>query len=167
MVNKGVQHSPAASTELLLQLIDLAQTLSQLLSFFASRHGLTENDCYALAMLSRHDSITAKSLGILCHMHKTRVSRVMRSLEQREMISCVRNNLDQRKVTLVLTPRGVALGGEISIAAGELAQRLERKIPHAGREGLMNALEQITDRMKEVLTHDKASLHSRRIGHAL
>jgi DNA-binding MarR family transcriptional regulator len=165
MVNQGTQNTPAASTDLLLQLIELAQTLSQVLSSFAARHGLTENDCYALAMLSRHDAITAKSLGILCHMHKTRVSRVMRSLEQRELISCGRNNLDQRKVTLALTARGAALGNEISIAAGELTHRLELKIPQAERGAVFSALEQITGRMKEILRHDMASRRPQRIEH--
>jgi DNA-binding MarR family transcriptional regulator len=165
MVNQDTDNTPAASTELLLQLIELAQSLSKVLSLFAARHGLTENDCYALAMLSRHNAITAKSLGILCHMHKTRVSRVMRSLEQRGLISCMRNNLDQRKVTLVLTPRGAALGKEISIAAGELTHRLERKIPHAGREAVFNALDQITSRMKEILKQDATSRLPRRIEH--
>lgn len=162
MVNTGNCDALAEQTTLLLRLIDLAQTLSVVLSRFASKHGLSENDCYALAVLSHHDAITAKSLGLLSHMHKAVVSRVIRSLVQRKLISREQNHLDRRKVTIALTPSGVAVGHEILKAAAALTDRLERTIPQPERAGLHNALVLATNRMKEIVRIDTASAPQRR-----
>lgn len=166
MVNSEDRDTPAERATLLLRLIDLAQTLSDLLSRFASRHKLSENDCYALAVLSHHDAITAKSLGLLCHMHKAVVSRAIRSLVQRKLVSREQNHLDRRKVTIVLTPRGGVVGREILKAAAALTDRLERTMPQAERAGLHDAMEQITNRMKEIARIDAASPRPRRASSA-
>lgn len=157
----------AEQNALLLRLIDLARTLSSVLSLFASRHGLSENDCYALAILSQHDAITAKSLGLLCHMHKAGVSRVIRSLEQRKLVTCEQNHLDRRKVTIVLTPRGGGVGREILKAAAALTDRLERAMPQTERAGLHDALGKITNKMKEIVRIDGASGGQRRTSSAV
>jgi len=154
MANSDNRDASAEQTTLLLRLIELAQTLSTVLSHFASRHGLSENDCYALAILSQHDAITAKSLGSLCRMHKASVSRVIRSLSRQKLVSFEHNHLDRRKLTIALTPGGVAVGREILRAAAALTDRLERTIPQAERAGLHNALLLATNRMKEIVRTD-------------
>jgi DNA-binding MarR family transcriptional regulator len=162
MANSDNPDASAEQTTLLLRLIDLAQTLSTVLSLFASRHGLSENDCYALAILSQHDAITAKSLGSLCRMHKASVSRVIRSLSRQKLVSFAHNHLDRRKLTIALTPNGVAVGHEILKAAAALTDRLERTIPQAERAGLHNALLLATNRMKEVVRTDTAPVRQQR-----
>jgi DNA-binding MarR family transcriptional regulator len=162
MVHSGVSDASAEQIALLLRLIDLAQTVSDVLSQFASRHKLTGNDCYALAILSRYEAITAKELGILGHMQKSGVSRVMRSLARQNLITWDRNHLDRRKVTLVLTPRGADLGREILMAAEVLTRRLEQTMSHTEREGLLHALELVTFRMKEVISIDNVVTSQRR-----
>jgi DNA-binding MarR family transcriptional regulator len=166
MFNSRDRDTSAEQNTLLLRLIDLAQTLSVVLSLFASRHKLSENDCYALAVLSRHDAITAKSLGLLCHMHKPVVSRVLRSLVQRKLVTREQNHLDRRKVTIVLTPGGVVVGREIVQAAAALADRLEQTMLPAERADLHDALVQITDRMKAIVRIDTASPRPRQASSA-
>lgn len=161
MIHPSARDASAEQSPLLLHLIDLAQTLSHVLSRFAARHGLSENDCYALAVLSRHDAITAKTLGQLCRMHKTGISRIIKSLAQRKLITCERNHLDRRKVTLVMTPQGSALGREIVIAAADLTERLERGMSRPDRDGLLKSLLSITDRMKEIARVNRAPARQR------
>jgi DNA-binding MarR family transcriptional regulator len=151
MVHSGVRDAPVEQVALLLRLIELAQTLSDVLSQFATQHKLTENDCYALAILSRFDALTAKELGSLCHIQKSGVTRVMQSLEQQKLITCDRNHLDRCKITLILTQRGAELGREILAAAQELTVRLENAMSRTEREGVNQALQMVTLRMREIL----------------
>ena len=166
MIHSAVREAPAEQKTLLLRLIDLAQTLSDMLALFSAQHGLSERDCHALAVLSSHDAITAKSLGQLCHMHKTGISRVIRSLAERKLITCERNHLDLRKVTLVMTPSGAALGREIVMAAAQLTDRLERGMPRTERDNLHNALLSITARMKQIARVDSAPVRQRHVSSA-
>jgi DNA-binding MarR family transcriptional regulator len=149
MLNPDARDRSVPIAGLLGRLIGLSQTLSDVLSHFASRYNLTESECHALLTLAHHNAITAKSLGALCSMHKTKVSRLMRSLERRGLIECRRNMSDLRKVMLNLTPRGASLGNEIAIAASELNLRLEQTI-NTERDSLHGALDMLVAGMKAI-----------------
>jgi len=149
MLKSDVHSTSVAMNGLLGRLIGVSQTLSSMLSGFAARYQLTENECFGLLTLKDNDAITGKMLGTLCGMHKTKVSRLMRSLEHRGLIVCKRDATDLRKVSINLTPRGAALASEVARAADELNLQLERTASK-DRDNLYQALGALIAGMKAV-----------------
>jgi DNA-binding MarR family transcriptional regulator len=149
MLNPDARDRSLPIAGLLGRLIGLSQTLSDVLSHFASRYNLTESECRALLTLTQHNAISAKMLGALCGMHKTKISRLMRSLERRGLIECRRDMSDLRKVMLNLTTRGASLANEIAVAATELNSLLERTI-NKERDSMHGALDTLVAGMKAI-----------------
>lgn len=140
-------HNTSAMDGLLGRLIGASQTLSSLLSRFAARYQLTEDECFALLTIKHSAAMTGKALGRLCGMHKTKVSRMMRSLEHRGLITCKRDASDLRKVSLNLTPRGTTLASEVALAADELNLQLERTVSQ-DRDNFYKTLDVLLVKMK-------------------
>ena len=128
----------------------LTEAFAEMSDLVAQRHGLSVGECQALGVLAGFDAITAVELGSRCRMNKTKVSRIMRSLEKRGLLTCDRNNLDHRKVKLTLTPRGVAAGRDIA-AAGAFLDELLKKAPGAPpKTDVLRVLDELIARIKAV-----------------
>ena len=57
-----------------------------------------------LVTLGQFGMMTAKSIGIHSHMHKTKVSRAVALLESRKLVTRRANRADLREAFLSLTP---------------------------------------------------------------
>ena len=68
--------------------------------------GLTRPEWRTLATLAQYGTLTAKAIGAHSSMHKTKVSRAVQSLEERQWLKRTTDENDRRVEHLVLTGEG-------------------------------------------------------------
>ena len=85
----------------------LAETVSQALGrMYRQRCGIAVPEWRILVTLGQFGRMTAKDVGRHSHMHKTKVSRAVASMEQRGLVYRRSNSADLRESFLELTPSG-------------------------------------------------------------
>jgi DNA-binding MarR family transcriptional regulator len=110
-------------------------------------HDLTIPEWRVLATLGQYEKMTAKEIGEHAAMHKTKVSRAVRALEDRRWIRRQMNKEDRREAFLVLTPlgrktyvaiipRAVAFEEALLAALGREASRFLAALAHLERFSL-------------------------------
>lgn len=73
---------------------------------YGPHHDLTVPEWRVLATLGQFGTMTAKAIGAHSSMHKTKVSRAVRALEERRWLRRKESVLDRREETLALTQAG-------------------------------------------------------------
>ncbi|WP_448951924.1 MarR family winged helix-turn-helix transcriptional regulator [Labrys neptuniae] len=76
-------------------------------------HDLTVPEWRVLATLGEFDEMGAKAIGAHSSMHKTKVSRAVRALEERRWLKRRESAEDRREEILTLTPLGRKVYAEI------------------------------------------------------
>src|SRR5439155_18419908 len=88
----------------------VASLVSQALSrIYAERYGIGVPEWRVLVTLGQFGMMTGKAVGAHSHMHKTKVSRAVALLEQRNLLTRRANEADMRESLLSLTPAGRAI----------------------------------------------------------
>jgi DNA-binding MarR family transcriptional regulator len=75
-------------------------------SVYGPHHDLTVPEWRVLATLGQFDEMSAKAIGSHSSLHKTKVSRAVRALEERRWLSRRPNPTDRREENLQLTQLG-------------------------------------------------------------
>lgn len=92
----------------------LAAAVSQSFrSVYGPDHDLTVPEWRVLATLGQLETMSAKAIGHHSAMHKTKVSRAVRALEDRRWLRRRENPQDRREEDLSLTPLGRRAYAEI------------------------------------------------------
>lgn len=78
----------------------------QFAALYRERHGMTRPEWRTLATIGQFNRITATEIGAHSSMHKTKVSRAIRALEQRKWISRQADDTDRRVEHIELTREG-------------------------------------------------------------
>ena len=106
---------------------------------YGPHHDLTVPEWRVLATLAQFGTMTAKAIGKHSSMHKTKVSRAVRALEERRWLVRRESEQDRREESLSLTAAGLKAYGEIVPRALAFeASILAALGPHA--EPLLEAL---------------------------
>jgi DNA-binding MarR family transcriptional regulator len=127
---------------------------------------LTMSELFALIALGEFGAMKATDLGAKCRLHKTKVSRLVRYLSKRGLISIQLNPLDQRTKILDLTLQGRVLQEEYARTAAEFSRALADSISIEHREAFDNCLTKLAHRSKELtssLSHAQGFAALRRI----
>jgi DNA-binding MarR family transcriptional regulator len=85
----------------------------QFRAVYGPHHDLTVPEWRVLATLAQFGTMTAKAIGRHSSMHKTKVSRAVRALEERRWLVRRENEQDRREESLSLTAPGLHAYGEI------------------------------------------------------
>ncbi|MBF9235536.1 MarR family winged helix-turn-helix transcriptional regulator [Microvirga alba] len=104
-------------------------------SVYGAHHDLTIPEWRVLATLGQFEEMGAKAIGQHSSMHKTKVSRAVRALEERRWLRRRESDQDRREEILSLTtagrrayadivPRAVAFEKQILLALGSDATKL-------------------------------------------
>ncbi|MEZ5811754.1 MAG: MarR family transcriptional regulator [Rhizobiaceae bacterium] len=102
---------------------------------YKDRHGMTRPEWRTLATIGQFDTITAKQIGSHSSMHKTKISRAVRALEQRRWLERSTDEHDRRIEHLRLTRAGRRAYEELV----EIARGFERDlVGRVGSEGFGN-----------------------------
>jgi len=78
----------------------------QFATLYREQHGMTRPEWRTLATIGQFNRITATEIGAHSSMHKTKVSRALRALEQRKWITRQADKTDRRIEHIELTRDG-------------------------------------------------------------
>lgn len=136
----------------------VASLASQALSkVYAKRYGIGVPEWRVLVTLGQYGVMTGKAVGAHSHMHKTKVSRAVALLEQRQLVARKANDADMRESLLSLTETGRSVYDALVPIAVDFARRLGEVIDPADRAAFERALHKLTDRSAELAA--EAALH--------
>jgi DNA-binding MarR family transcriptional regulator len=93
-------------------------------SVYGPHHDLTIPEWRVLATLGQFDQMGAKAIGAHSSMHKTKVSRAVRALEERRWLKRRESHEDRREEILTLTALGRKVYGSIVPRAIAFEKRL-------------------------------------------
>ena len=91
---------------------------------YRDRYGMTRPQWRTLALLGSNGRLTATAIGALSTMHKTKISRAVRALEERHWLKRSPDQNDRRIEHLELTPSGRRAYEDIARLAGEYEAEL-------------------------------------------
>jgi DNA-binding MarR family transcriptional regulator len=161
MTDPTAQAMPAhlGSAEAALKLEDFlpyrlnvcANIVSTALSgIYADRYKIGVPEWRVLVTLGQFGLMTAKAIGIHSHMHKTKVSRAVATLERRKLIARRANREDLREAFLSLTPAGRDIYNDLAPSALEFARKMMETVEPADRAALGRALNKLTERAAQI-----------------
>ncbi|MBB3018203.1 DNA-binding MarR family transcriptional regulator [Microvirga lupini] len=111
-------------------------------SVYGPHHDLTIPEWRVLATLGQFEAMSAKAIGRHSAMHKTKVSRAVRALEERRWLRRRPSDEDRREEILTLTSQGEKAYRQIVPKALAFERRLLDQLgPKAGL--LLEALEHL------------------------
>ena len=111
-------------------------------SVYGPHHDLTIPEWRVLATLGQFEAISAKAIGQHSSMHKTKVSRAVRALEERRWLRRRPSEEDRREEILSLTALGQKTYREIVPKALAFERHILDELgPEA--EAVLNALERL------------------------
>jgi DNA-binding MarR family transcriptional regulator len=90
------------------------------------RYGMTRPEWRVLAALGAYGRMTATEIGANSSMHKTKVSRAVKALEDKRWLKRHQDTQDRRLERLELTPAGKRTFGEMTVLAKAYEEELAR-----------------------------------------
>jgi len=140
------------------QLNVVSNLVSQALSrVYGRRYRIGVPEWRVLVTLGQFGVITGKAIGAHTHMHKTKVSRAVATLEKRKLVARRTNRADMRESFLSLTVPGRAMYEELAPHALDFARRLTDILTPEDRKAFNRALQQITERSAQLVAETAAA----------
>lgn len=137
----------------------LASIVSQgLAGIYAKRYGIGVPEWRVMATLGQFGAMTAKDIGGHSHMHKTKVSRAVATLEKRQMVQRRANRQDLREAFLSLTDTGRAVYDDLVPVALTFAADLTEGLSRPERAELEALLAKLTKRGLKLLSQNAAGV---------
>jgi DNA-binding MarR family transcriptional regulator len=103
---------------------------------YRARYRMTRPEWRALAALGSYGRMTATEIAANSSMHKTKVSRAVRALEEKRWLKRSEDAADRRIEHLELTPAGRRIYGEMIALARDYEQELARLLGAGGLKQL-------------------------------
>ncbi|MEP5761259.1 MAG: MarR family winged helix-turn-helix transcriptional regulator [Litoreibacter sp.] len=108
---------------------------------YQSRYGMLRTEWRIMFHLGSKGDQTAKQICDRASLHKTKVSRAVKALEEKRFLSRDTMAHDRRSEQLRLTKTGKAVFADLTIVATEFDQRLEQSLGTQEYEKLVAALQ--------------------------
>ena len=129
----------------------LAETVSQSLAgIYRRRYAISVPEWRIMATLGQFGTMTAKDIGAHSHMHKTKVSRAVASLEHRDLLRRTANTRDMRESFLQLTEKGMDAYRKLVPEAHRFIEALIAPIDPAEKQVFNRVLKQLVQRATEL-----------------
>lgn len=113
---------------------------------YKERYGLTRPEWRTFATIGQFQKITATEIGRHSAMHKTKVSRAVRSLEKRRWLVRRTDEMDRRIEHLELTMTGARIYRELVQIAASFEADLINDLGDRSSQALDRGLSAIADR---------------------
>ena len=117
-----------------------------------ARHNIGIWEWRVLVTLGQFGMMTAKSIGIRSHMHKTKVSRAVALLEGRKLVTRRANRADLREAFLSLTATGRAVSSDLAPLALDFERRLTETLDASERAAFDRTLAKLNERSAKLAT---------------
>lgn len=112
-------------------------------AIYKARYGMLRTEWRVLAHLGRFGEMTARDICARADLHKTKVSRAVRALEERRFLMRRNDEKDRRNEILSLTPAGKAAYRNLAAEAVAFDAALARLLPPEDLEVLRRSLRAI------------------------
>lgn len=119
----------------------------QFATLYRERHGMTRPEWRTLATVGQFNRITATEIGAHSSMHKTKVSRAIRALEERKWITRQMDQTDRRIEHIELTRDGRTHYRDLVTLAHTYEARLIEMLGQPGAERLEAGISAIETRI--------------------
>ena len=119
----------------------------QFATLYRDRHGLTRPEWRTLATIGQFNRITATEIGAHSSMHKTKVSRAIRALEERKWITRQVDQTDRRVEHIELTREGRTHYRDLVALARSYEARLVEMLGEIGAAELEAGISAIETRI--------------------
>lgn len=113
---------------------------------YGHHHDLTVPEWRVLATLGEYDQMSAKAIGAHSAMHKTKVSRAVKALEDRRWLRREEHPKDRREEVLFLTPLGRSAYADIVPKAIAFEGRMLESLGVDG-EIILHALQRLEEKL--------------------
>lgn len=110
---------------------------------YRRRYGMLRTEWRVLFHLGRYGAMTAKDICARASMHKTKVSRAVRALEEKRYLLRTPQERDRRHETLSLTRQGQAVYSDLYQVAKTYDAALSARLTPSEREVLNRCLEKL------------------------
>ncbi len=146
-----IQSVPAGTFELsdftpyLLNAAAEAQSQS-FARIYKDRYGMLRTEWRVLYHLGRYGSLTASEISARASIHKTKVSRAVRALEEKRFLERRVSEKDRRVELLSLRPPGREAFADLARAAAAHEQSLEQRLGKDTVETLRSILRSLSAR---------------------
>jgi DNA-binding MarR family transcriptional regulator len=131
------------------RLVVAATLASRALARIYGHHfGIGIPEWRVMAMLGQFERLTARDVGELSHMHKTKVSRAVSELVARGLVLKTPNRDDRREAFLSLSPPGRRIYDQIAPLALSFEKRLTDDIPAQEMQAFTRVLSTLTERAR-------------------
>ena len=124
-------------------LLHARETLMQHFRPILKEAGLTEQQWRTLRALDRHDEIDATRLAGATFLLAPSLTRILRDLEGRRLVSRRPDPGDARVALIALTDDGEALVGQVGVDSERIYQAIEARVGPEKLAQLMRALAEI------------------------
>ncbi len=110
---------------------------------YRDRYGMLRTEWRVLFHLGRHGDMSAKEISESASIHKTKVSRAVRALEEKRFLSRVTSPDDRRSERLSLRPPGQEAFRHLSRAAQDYEAALEQRLGQRDARKLRDLLKRL------------------------
>ncbi|MBU2963551.1 MarR family winged helix-turn-helix transcriptional regulator [Citreicella sp. C3M06] len=110
---------------------------------YRDRYGMLRTEWRVLYHLGRYGELSAKEISDRARIHKTKVSRAVRALEEKRFLARVISPQDRRSERLSLRPPGREAFDYLSGAARDYEAALETRLGKRDAKTLRRLLEQL------------------------
>ena len=110
---------------------------------YRDRYGMLRTEWRVLYHLGRYGELSARDISDRARIHKTKVSRAVRALEEKRFLERVPSPTDRRSELLSLRAPGRAAFDVLSRAARDYEAALERQLGKRDARTLRRLLEQL------------------------
>ncbi len=117
---------------------------------YQARFGLTIWEWRVIAVLGEGASLTAQAVCEATAMDKVSVSRAIRALDERGLVTRIRNAQDRRASDISLTAEGRAIYADVAPLALDYEQKLLAAFSDEERDQLMSLLDKLEAQLDEV-----------------
>lgn len=110
---------------------------------YRSRYGMLRTEWRVLFHLGRNKSLTAKEISERASIHKTKVSRAVRALEEKRFLTRTVSSDDRRSERLSLRPPGQEAFRVLTRAARDYEASLEKRLGKRDARKLRQLLQKL------------------------
>jgi DNA-binding MarR family transcriptional regulator len=137
------------------RMVNLATSISNACSkIYKDEFDITVPEWRILARLAEHDKLNAKDIGHVTFMDKSKVSRAVKTLEEKGYLLKEKNESDNRASYLSLTSVGQTLYSQIAPKALEWEKELISILDAGEYRDLMRILEKLDNQVSIIEQND-------------
>ncbi|MEQ6247571.1 MarR family winged helix-turn-helix transcriptional regulator [Sulfitobacter sp. HNIBRBA3233] len=110
---------------------------------YRERYNMLRTEWRVLFHLGRYGDLTASEIGRISKMHKTKISRAVKALQEKRFIEARKNDADKRSDILALLPAGRRAYNDLATVAERYNNALLSQFSAGERLILLDCLERL------------------------